>query len=257
MKFKKTVFLISITFLLFSCNTRLTPLSAQNTELVSVNEVPSNYEPSENEKIDKNSEETNTSTSSESTSSANSTKSSQTPIENKKTQQSEKLNPTQTKPNVFEQIKTKAAALIEVADLVIRHESEKLGTACNHYLQRVLTIMGFPDRDFLAHDFPEYAKKYFKTYRAEKFANDNQGSDRERLKKYIWSFPERTAFIFQWSRSVLSPHGHIALVERQGEQLVIYQSSLNRFTPRKDKTTVDRLLSGWSRRQLTVFSDIE
>ncbi len=149
---------------------------------------------------------------------------------------------------------TPVSRLMYFAQKIIETEGKKLGTACNFFIHRVLQVAGYKYEVFLANDFDLYAKKNFKTFKAEDFNTDATRTEVSRLKKYIWAYPEGTAFIMQWSRAGV--HGHIAFVERIGEHLVIYQSSLGTKTPRKDQTTPEILLNGYSRRQLTVYSEM-
>ena len=146
-----------------------------------------------------------------------------------------------------------ASTFIKNADWVMTHEGKKIGTPCNFYLMRVLEVSGFPLDFFLANDFDHYAKKYFKHVQVTEFKNDRSGSDIARLKQHLWSFPERTPFILQWNG--LGMHGHIAIVERIHDQLIIYQASLNKYTARKDQTTVQTLLNGFNRRTLVVYAN--
>ncbi len=148
----------------------------------------------------------------------------------------------------------KASSIIANAQKVMDTEGRSLGTACNRYVQRVLNVSGFPKGHFLANDFDLYAKKFIRSYQVENFTRNESGSEQERLKKHLWSFPERTPFIMQWSRAGV--YGHIAIVERIGENLVIYQASLNRYTARKDQTTINTLLNGYNRRVLSVYSGL-
>jgi hypothetical protein len=144
--------------------------------------------------------------------------------------------------------------ILSNAQRVITLEGRRLGTACNVFVHRVLTVSGFNPSVYLANDFDIYAKKFFKSYKAEDFNRDTTGGEKERLRRYIWDYPEHTPFIMQWSRSGV--HGHIAIVERIGDKLVIYQSSLGTKTPRKDQTTPEILLNGYNRRQLTVYTEM-
>lgn len=146
-----------------------------------------------------------------------------------------------------------ASSFIKNAEWVMTHEGKKIGTPCNLYLLRVLVVSGFPQDFFLANDFDHYAKKYFKHAQVSEFKNDHSGSDIARLKQHLWSFPERTPFILQWAG--VGMHGHIAIVERIQDQLIIYQANLNRYTARKDQTTVQNLLNGFNRRVLTVYTN--
>lgn len=147
----------------------------------------------------------------------------------------------------------KPSQLINNAEWIMVHEGHRLGTACNRFIERVLEYSGFVGSDFMANDFDLYAQKYFKFYKSVDFKNDSAGSDIEPLHNYLWSYPERTPFIMQWSRSGM--HGHIAIVERIADHLIIYQANLNKYTARKDQTTVQSLLSGFNRRTLTVYSE--
>lgn len=144
--------------------------------------------------------------------------------------------------------------LIKNAQKIMEKEGKKIGTACNLYVRRVLEVTGYAAGFFMANDFDVYAKKNIPHYKSIEFKRDPNGSDKERLQKHIWSYPERTPFILQWK----SPraHGHIALMERIGDKLIIYQASLGRFTARKDQTSITILLSGYNRRTLTVFSEM-
>lgn len=148
-----------------------------------------------------------------------------------------------------------ASNIIFNAQKVMETEGQKVGTACNIYLHRVLQKSGFANVVYLATNFDIYATKYFSHFKSVNFGHDggNQ-SDVNTLKRHLWSYPERTPFITQWSRS--GANGHIALVERIGEKLVIYQASLGKYLPRKDQTTPDILLNGYNRRQLTVYSEM-
>lgn len=152
------------------------------------------------------------------------------------------------KPNVPE-----VSQFIKNAEIVMINEGKKIGTPCNFYLSRVLEISGFSKAPFLANDFDDYAKKYFSHFRVVNFVNDFWGSDKARLKQHIWSYPERTPFVMQWSRTGF--YGHLAIVERIGDQLIVYQASLNSHTARRDQTTVDILLNGLNRRTLAVYTE--
>lgn len=147
-----------------------------------------------------------------------------------------------------------ASRFIKVAFWVVQNEAKKIGTPCNFYVSRVLELSGYSDNGFLANDFDIYAKKHFSTYKDEKFATTNIQSERLRLKRHLWSYPSRTPFILQWERQAPKP-GHIAIVERIGDQLVIYQASLNRHIARREQTTIDRLLSASRAPRMTVYSE--
>lgn len=140
---------------------------------------------------------------------------------------------------------------IKNAERIMITEGKKIGTPCNFYLRRVLEVSGFPSKPFLANDFDNYATKNFSNYTAIDFKNDRSGSERSRLKKVIWSYPQRTPFIFQWSRSGF--YGHVAIVERIGDDLIVYQASIGSHSARRDRTSVDILLNGFNRRLLTMY----
>lgn len=118
----------------------------------------------------------------------------------------------------------------------------------------VLELSGYSDDGFLANDFDIYAKNHFSSYKNEQFNTTNIESERARLKRHIWSYPARTPFIFQWERAKPKP-GHIAIVERIGDQLVVYQASLNRHIARREQTSIDRLLSHARSARMTVYSE--
>lgn len=166
----------------------------------------------------------------------------------KPSDQPKKPTETSTKP-----AGPQASQFIKNAEMIMIKEGKKIGTPCNFYLSRVLEVSGFSKAPFVANDFDLYAKKYFSHYRNVDFVNDAAGSDKARLKQHIWSYPERTPFIMQWSRTGF--YGHVAIVERIGEQLIVYQASLNSHSARRDQTTVDILLNGVNRRLLTVYSE--
>ncbi len=150
-------------------------------------------------------------------------------------------------------VKKEASKFILTAFDVMVKEGKSIGTACNLYLQRVLIRAGFPTGDFIANDFDLYAKKHFKSYKTEDFKIDASRSDKEELKAHLWSYPERTPFIMQWTRP--GHYGHVAIVERIAEQLIIYQASIGSHTAQRDQTTIERLLSSKNRASLTVYSE--
>ena len=147
-----------------------------------------------------------------------------------------------------------ASLFIKAAFWVVQNEARKIGTPCNFYVSRVLVLTGFSKDSFRANDFDIYARKNFSSYKNEIFSTSNLESERARLKRHIWSYPQRTPFIIQWERSAPQP-GHIAIVERIGEQLVVYQASLNRHIARREQTTIDRLLSHARKARMTVYSE--
>ena len=149
---------------------------------------------------------------------------------------------------------SEASKFIKVAFWVVQNEARKIGTPCNFYVSRVLELSGYSDDGFLANDFDIYAKNHFSSYKNEVFNTTNIESERARLKRHIWSYPARTPFIIQWERAKPKP-GHIAIVERIGDQLVVYQASLNRHIARREQTSIDRLLSHSRSARMTVYSE--
>ena len=149
---------------------------------------------------------------------------------------------------------TEASKFIKTAFWVVQNEARKIGTPCNFYLSRVLELAGYSDKSFLANDFDVYARNHFSSYKTEVFSSANMNSERLRLKQHIWSYPARTPFIFQWERAKPEP-GHVAIVERIGDQLVVYQASLNNHIARREQTTIDRLMSRTRKARMTVYSE--
>lgn len=149
---------------------------------------------------------------------------------------------------------TDPSLFIKAAFWVVQNEARKIGTPCNFYVSRVLVLTGYSKDSFLANDFDIYARKHFSSYKNEIFNTNNLESERARLRRHIWSYPARTPFIIQWERSAPQP-GHIAIVERIGDQLVVYQASLNRHIARREQTTIDRLLSHARKARMTVYSE--
>ena len=159
---------------------------------------------------------------------------------------------TQPKPNVEQKpTSTQASRFIQYAHEVMIKEGKSLGTPCNYYVQRVLVRAGFPKGDFRANDFDLYAKKNFTFYKAEDFKIDANRSDKDELKKHLWSYPERTPFILQWTRP--GHYGHIAILERIGENLIIYQASIGGHTAQRSQTKIETLLSSRQRAYLTFY----
>jgi len=150
---------------------------------------------------------------------------------------------------------TTASRFIQYAHEVMIKEGKEIGTPCNYYVQRVLVRAGFPKGDFRANDFDLYAKKNFKFYKVEDFKIDTTRSDKDELKKHLWSYPERTPFILQWTRP--GHYGHIAILERIGDNLIIYQASIGSHTAQRSQTKIETLLSSKHRAHLTVYSEFK
>lgn len=151
-------------------------------------------------------------------------------------------------------LELEASKFIKMAYWVVQNEARKLGTPCNFYVSRVLELSGYSDESFLANDFDIYARKNFRSYKQETFTTSNLKAERQRLKNHIWSYPSRTPFILQWTRPI-PRSGHIAIMERIGDKLVIYQSSLNRHIARREQTTIEELLKYSRAAQITVYAD--
>jgi len=142
---------------------------------------------------------------------------------------------------------------IQIAYWVIKNERSKIGTACNFYVSRVLELAGYSDDSFIANDFDRYAKKNFTSQKTATFITTKSTAEKERLKSYLWSFPERTPFILNWERSA-PRHGHIAIIERMGNTLVVFQASMNKHLAERKETTVDNILNYSRQAKLTVYS---
>ncbi len=150
---------------------------------------------------------------------------------------------------ISQQNQNSTSNLIKMAYWVVINESAKLQAACNIYVMRVLESLGFNiTQGFLANDFDLYAKKNIKNYKQVFFTETTE------LKRHLWSYPEREGFIIQWKRK--NGPGHIAIVERVGDQLYAYQASLNRYHARINETNIETLLAMNGTKGLTVFSEI-
>ncbi len=157
-----------------------------------------------------------------------------------------KLSRSQTTPSRF----------IQNAFWVIKNEAKKLGTPCNFFVARVLKLSGFSDDPFLANDFDQYANKNFSFFNVKTFSTQSVAQEKFKLQEYLHSFPDRTSFIIQWEQK-RGQAGHIAIVEKIADQLVIYQASFNKFIPRRDQTTSEIILSTSQRAILRVYSDFQ
>ncbi len=177
------------------------------------------------------------------------------PLATKQVEQKKPVEKPITKPGAVKNQEIKkeepksASHFIIAAYNTMLKEGKKIGAACNFYLERVLQVMGFKTVDFLANDFDLAAKKMFKSYKVFKFTTSAE------LKRHLWSYRERTGFILQWERT--GAPGHVAIVERVGETLYIYQASLNKYTARLEKTTLERLLKVNNNKGVRVYSDLQ
>ncbi len=216
---------ISYILLLTGCNPTFSSVSGQQAGLVGdATELPQTFEiPSEFSEIPLDEETTNI----------------------------PKLNK-EPKPSSTEAFKP--GSLLENARRTIELEARAIGTACNKYVMRVLEVSGFSKASFTANTFDLYAKKSLSHYKVIEFDRGAGVSEQDRLHRHLWSYPEKTPFILQWSRT--GGYGHIAILERRGDNLVIYQASLRQYIARKDLTTVNTLLNGYNRRALSVYSEL-
>lgn len=147
-------------------------------------------------------------------------------------------------------------AVVGIAKWVIKNEADRVGKACNRFVQRVFERMGFAKGSWTANEFDKYVARSFSSYKVRSFSQPNPLNDRQALEQYLWSFPEGTGFVFQWKRQ--GPHGHIGFVQRIKDKLVIYHASLNRFKPKEQQTTIEDLLyKGGSKNQLFVYSHFQ
>lgn len=142
---------------------------------------------------------------------------------------------------------------IQIAQWVIKNEGRKLGTACNFYVSRVLEIAGYSDDSFIANDFDLYAQRNFASYDSKSFDSNLEDVEQPRLRTHIWSYAERTPFIINWERSG-AQHGHIAILERIGDQLVIFQANMNRQLPRRQSTTIENIINYSRQAKITVYA---
>lgn len=236
-------------FVLAGCNHKLNNLNSA----MNVNSIPDTYEDprdkDNNPNLNLHADEKEQTEPSQTTSDADEDSS-------QSQNQSDQTKPQTSRPpyKLNEPLGATASKLIQSAQYIMVTEGKKIGTACNLYIRRVLEYAGFSGEGFLATDFDIYAKKHFKYYRATDFKQDTHHTETARLRQYIWSYPERTPFILQWSRSGVI--GHIAIMERIEDTLVIYQASLGSYTARKNKTTPEILLNDYNRRVLTVYSEM-
>lgn len=146
----------------------------------------------------------------------------------------------------------KPGQFIKIAHWVVLKEARQLGTPCNIYLRRVLELAGFANDSFLANDFDDYARKNFSVVKTQTF---NRSQDRARLKHHLFNYAPRTPFIMQWPRP--GKTGHVAIVERIGTQLIIYQANLGRHVARREQTTIESLLDANGRSRLVVYSEFK
>ena len=174
------------------------------------------------------------------------------------------VNPPVTAPKnkpriVFPKSPIKMSKIIENAYLVMKNPKDIawIKTACNRYVSLVLARSGYSRDGFLANDFDVYAQKNLKHAKDVLFKGDVAiASEHARLKQHIWSYPERTPFILQWTRTGPKQHGHIAILERVGDKLFIFQASLGDYDPTMNEIKVNTLLNARGSKQLNVYSDL-
>ncbi len=143
--------------------------------------------------------------------------------------------------------------IIKNAEYVLKKESKKagIGNACNFFLQRILELSGFSDDGYKANDFDRYANKRFTGATTAQFKVEPLRKDAKNLEKFLFSYPEGTPFILQWKTT--APNGHLAIVTRTGDQLVIYEASLGRFNAGKKLTGARKILSASARYKMIVY----
>lgn len=147
----------------------------------------------------------------------------------------------------------RASTFVKNAIWVMVKEGKKIGTPCNFFLRRVLEVSGFAKAPFIANDFDNYAEKYFSSFKEQTFKSVK--NERDRLRQYLWSFPSSTPFIMNWHKDGVK-YGHVAIVERYDNDLVIYQASIGSHSARQDKATVESLLDDDRfHRDLTVYTN--
>ncbi len=165
-----------------------------------------------------------------------------------------------SKPRVlFPKSPIRMSKLIENAYLVMSSAKDIawIKTACNKYVSLVLARSGYSRDGFLANDFDVYAQKNLKQAKDVLFKGDVAlAAEHARLKQHIWSYPDRTPFILQWTRTGPKQHGHIAILERIGDKLFIFQASLGDYDPRMNEIKVTSLLNARGSKHLNVYSDL-
>lgn len=143
--------------------------------------------------------------------------------------------------------------LLNNLEYVVKKESKKrgIGDACNFFLQRVLELSGFSDAGYVANTFDQYAKKHFTGVKTAQFRVEPLRKDAKSLEQFLNSYPEGTPFILQWQRA--EGHGHLAVVTRKDNKLIIYEASLGRFKADKKLTTARFILSASDRYKMIVY----
>ena len=143
--------------------------------------------------------------------------------------------------------------MLNNAEYVVKKERNKagIGDACNFFLQRILELSGFSDDGYIANTFDQYAKKHFTGAKTAQFKVEPLRKDAINLEKFLFSYPEGTPFILNWQKAV--GHGHLAIVTRKDNKLIIYEASLGRFKAEKKLTTVRYILSASERYKMTVY----
>lgn len=165
-----------------------------------------------------------------------------------------------SKPRIaFPKSAIKMSKIIENAYLIMKNTKDItwIKTACNRYVSLVLARSGYSRDGFLANDFDVYAQKNLKHAKDVLFKGDVAlPAEHARLKQHIWSYPERTPFILQWTRTGPKQHGHVAILERVGDKLFIFQASLGDYDPTMNEIKVNTLLNARGSKHLNVYSDL-
>lgn len=157
----------------------------------------------------------------------------------------------------FPKSSIKMSKIIENAYLIMNNKKDVawIKTACNRYLSLVLARSGYSRDGFLANDFDVYAQKNLKHAKDVLFKGDVAlAAEQARLKQHIWSYPERTPFVLQWTRA--GKHGHVAILERIGDKLFIFQASLGTHDPMMNEIKVTTLLNAKGSKHLNVYSEL-
>lgn len=119
--------------------------------------------------------------------------------------------------------------------------------ACNFYVRAVLSLAGYTQG---GHGVP--SNKFHQVFQKntqglqqweERTYSFNNASDLNRLKKDLSSIPQAHAVVAQVDRTSIGRRGHTGILVVENDQLVIYDSSLNDFGPRRTVVRAENLLN--------------
>jgi hypothetical protein len=114
-------------------------------------------------------------------------------------------------------------------------------TACSIYLTDVLNFAGFSVGQFVSNDFDKAMRAHLPSWQMAQFTTDNPGADQARLRLFLNSAPDGTAFLAQWTRNGES--GHVALIEKAAnDQYLIYQAQRGLSLPYVKPARIQNLL---------------